>query len=438
MQACSDSTTKNDSTGPAITSTFDQYEAYKDYNPVFSSDGTKAVFLSKRVGKISKVYLFDKNHDQKLSLFSEKLGLAADEAQENLVSMNASGTLIALNRNDTKNFTDQIIVAAFGGEQKLAISVPEKVRVSELRFAKGSDEFLTYTLTESNTKVVKVVKLSSQNSELSQTEIGSFAGESHARILAVGTSLRLVSFAVNPKGGNRTAVVRTFDSASNEWTSNPNDIQLSISELERGIDVSPSGLFSVAKLVSPKQRQKLGTSATQGQDIIGEKMVIFDQLKVQNVFSSDAFSPVISASYLSHELAWISSLSSSLDGQFLVLTGLDAYSCKEAIRQFQTLKMIRTSDANTVSINFSRKSGSKEWTGVITKPCEIFDSNTGFEIDTTINKAEIIGRDGEFFLVAIHSFINGDEELRLARFKLDFYSETISELTVSEISANTL
>ncbi len=436
--ACNETKDNTPRSGPVLTATIEQYESYKDYSPVFSGDGTKAVFLSKRVEKTPYAFLYDSGVDVKLSRITEKLGLTSEGAQENLASLNQSGSFVAINRKDTKSVTEQIFIASLADERKASLTQAQGARVSELSFAKGSDEFFAYTVNQASVSTIKVVKLTTNDAEIRFSEVGSFEGESAFRFISLSDGLRLVSFASDSSGAPRPIRIRSFVPSTGEWTLQASDIKLSTSEIDRGYSLSAAGLVTASTLSSPKVRYKLGSSATLGQNIEGEKVSVFDSLKVQNIFASEMSYPLETSNYSKTEPVWISSLSSSVDGETIVLTGIDAYSCKETNRQFQTIKLLRAKDAKTISVNFARKSGTQAWTDVISKPCDAYDTATGLELDLTIKNADFIGKDGDYYLIAIHSFIRFDEEIRLARFKVDFDSETVSDLTMTEISSNTL
>lgn len=444
--SCSDSTTTRTNTGQALTATLERYEEFEDYSPVFSADGTKAVFLSNRSRVVVPpstqalaaplVYFYDAAAETKLVRFDDKLQLDPNDGKEALVSLNNSGDLLAFSRSNLAAGTNQLIVSQVSGARKAVLDLPAGASLSELAFARGSENYLAYVQRADSVKTLKVVKVSSDASAVTLSEVGSFTGQDRLSFQLVNGIPHLVSFAAADTDLKRAATVQSYDENAASWTPATGTFSVNLASLERPYDVNGAGIFSFTRLPAPKVRQKLGTGTTVGQDIETEKVTISDSITQLDVFASGLSYDFSNPAYLAAEPLGIAYASGSIDGQYLVLSGYDAYTCATSSPQILVQKLVRQSDMKMVTLSFTRAINTLPWTDVVTSACTVYDEGTSRELDTSISQADFVGKDGDFFLLALHSFRTFDEEIRLAKFKVDFDAGTVSELTITEISDN--
>lgn len=434
--ACSDSTSTRTGLGPVQTAAYEKLEEFEDYLPVFSSDGQRAVFLSKRTSDVPLVYFYDAAANVKLVRFDDLLGLDPADAKESLASINSSGTLVALSRTKLATGASQLIVSQASGVLKATLDLPAGASLNELHFARGSVAFLAYVERAGKTKTVKVLKVTLDSTALSLTEIGSFPDQSDVSFTLLDSRPTLISFGAADTNLEQAMTIRYYDESQAVWVTGANGFKSKVSSLSRSIAMTDAGFFSIARLSAPKIRNRLGTGPTVGQDVISEKVSISDSLSQMDIFSKALKYDFAAENYLSTEPLGVSAISGTADGQFLLTSGIDAFSCAQSSQQFPIVKVIRRSDMKAVTFLLARKIGTQVWTDIVTEPCSIFEDGSSREYDTTVQQADLIGQDGEFFLVAIHSFARGDEEIRLAKFKVDFDLGVASEFSIGDVSSN--
>ncbi|RZA14315.1 MAG: hypothetical protein EOP10_28255, partial [Proteobacteria bacterium] len=92
ITACGDSSTTREGTGPVQTAPILKFVEFEDYDASFSSDGTKAAFLSNRTAGTPLAYYFDAAAETKLVRLDDKLSLDPADGRESWVSLNNSGS----------------------------------------------------------------------------------------------------------------------------------------------------------------------------------------------------------------------------------------------------------------------------------------------------------------------------------------------------------
>lgn len=448
LSACggSTSTTTN---GPVQTATIEKLEQYEDFLASYSSDGSKGVFISQRdqavsadpaqtdLPRLAHVYLYDASlADGTLKRYDDRLNLVPSEGKEFLASLSTSGTWIALSRVTIATGSSQLIVGHFSGSSKTSIDLAAGHSINELRFAKGSDEYLTYVDRQSETKTVKVIKITGDATTVAVEEIGNFPNQDHPLLNFIDGKLQLVSAATGTNL-NQVLTVQTLDPAvPNAWTAS-SDGTLTQSQFS-SFFVSKAGLISKQSLTSTRTRKKNGSSVVQT-TAAAELSLILEEAKQVDLFQSGLTYNFNADSYLAVEPIAISNISGTTDGQILLLSGLDSYACTAAPLQMPTQKLVRQSDSKVITFTIGKKTTETAWNEIITNPCGVVDNSidgVSRQLDATVSRTELVGMDGDFALVSIESLVRGDRELRLARFKLDWDAGTVSDVTITDVSAN--
>jgi hypothetical protein len=448
LSACGGSTSTTNN-GPVQTATIEKLEQYEDFLPSYSSDGSKAVFISQRdqatssdpaqtdLPRLAHVYLYDASlADGTLKRYDDRLNLVPSEGKEFLASLSTSGTWVALSRVSIATGTSQLIVGHFSGSSKASVDLPLGHSINDLVLAKGSDEYLAYVDRQSESKTVKVVKISGDASAVTLEELGSFPNQDHPNLNFIDGKLQLVSASVG-SSLNQVLTVQTMDpQAANAWTVT-SDGSLTQAQFS-SFFVSKAGLITKQTVTNARTRKKNGSSVVQT-TAAAETSLLLDEAKQVDIFQSALSYNFTADSYLAVEPIVISNISGSVDGDILLLSGLDSFACTAAPLQMPTQKLIRQSDSKVITFTIGKKTTETVWNEIITNPCGVVDNSidgVSRQLDATASKAEFVGMDGEFALVSIESLVKGDRELRLARFKLNWDAGTVSDVTITDVSAN--
>ncbi len=438
ITACGDSSTTREGTGPVQTAPILKFVEFEDYDASFSSDGTKAAFLSNRTAGTPLAYYFDAAAETKLVRLDDKLSLDPADGRESWVSLNNSGSLVAFSRFNAAASTLQLIVAEPSGAARATLDLPAGASLSSLEFARGSDDYIAYVQRVLGVKTLKVFKVDRvAGASVTLTEIRLLEGQDKAHFLLVNNSPTLISFAaLDTTSMSRAATIQSYDAALQTWASSVVPVSTSISSLDRSLAVTQAGLISIDRLNPAKLRVRLGTSSTAGTDVAAEKVLVTEKASQNDVFAAALNYDFANTNYVTTESLSLTSISGSLDGEYLLTTGLDSYSCIPAVYQLPVMKLIRRSDMQTVTLIPARATGTVPWSELATSPCVSYDKAGVKDLDAAVSTAQLIGQDQGFFLVAYTSVIRGDSEIRLAKFKVDFATDAISETSITDISAN--
>ncbi|RYZ57833.1 MAG: hypothetical protein EOP07_08745 [Proteobacteria bacterium] len=448
LSACGGSTSTTNN-GPVQTATIDKLEQYEDFLPSYSSDGSKAVFISQRdaaaavepaptiLPRLAHVYLYDASlADGTLKRYDDRLGLVPTEGKEFLTSLSTSGTWISLSRVTIATGANQLIVGHFSGSSKTSIDLAAGHSINELGFAKGSDDYLVYVDRQSETKTVKVLKVSGDETAVTLEEVGSFPNQDHPLLNFIDGKLQLVSAATGMSLSSALTVQTMDPAAPGVWTVS-SDGTLAQSQFS-SLFVSKAGLITKQALTTSRSRKKNGSSVVQT-TAAAELSLILEEAKQVDLFQSALTYNFNADSYLAVEPLAISNISGTLDGQILLISSLDSFACTAAPLQMPTQKLVRQSDSKVITFTIGKKTTETAWNEIITNPCGVVDNSidgVSRQLDATASRAELVGMDGDYALVSIESLVRGDRELRLARFKMDWDAGTVSDVTITDVSAN--
>ncbi|MBC7533074.1 MAG: hypothetical protein H7318_15990 [Oligoflexus sp.] len=438
LSACGGSSTKT-SKAPIQTATIDFQEKYEDYGASFSQDGSKGVFISQRDDGLAHVYIYDSTlADSKVARLDDRLNLDPKAGKEYLNSISSSATWIAFSRTNITAGTNELIVNHFTGTSLASVALAAGHSLNEISFAKGSDNYFAYVERTGMQKTIKVVKVSGDAAALTLEEIGSFADQAKPSLIFFGGKLQLVSLST-ADAVNQVVNIRSFDPASPAWTlTSDGSITKSVQVAERPFFVSQAGLFTTSNVSPSRVRKKNGTSPTLA-TATSENVAVVEDINQKDIFQSALTYNRTSTDYLATEALTVGTISGSLDGRVLMVSGLDSFACAAANTQLSVQKLIRQSDSKVITWIPARLTSGKVWTDAVTNPCAVIDNTLEGgqrQFDGTAARAKFVGFDGDFAVVSIESYVTGDREIRLARFKINWDAGTFSEVSLLEVSSN--
>jgi len=438
VSACSDSSTEI-TNGPIATATLDQQEEFEDFSANFSSDGSKGTFISQRDDGLAHVYLYDASlPTSKLSRLDDKLLLTPGEGKEYLNAISPSGNWVAMSRVLIATGLNQLMVASFVGAGNAKLELPAGTSLNELTFAQGSDDYLAYVERSGTSRTTKVVQLSGDATAVTLTEIGSFPNQEKPQLLFLDGKLQLITLGTSDPL-SQPVTLNVFVPGVSGFTPSPVAIPAQSSGVAaRPFFASRAGLFTVEPLSPNRTRKQNGPAPSVGTPE-GPTVAILETIKQTDLFQANLSYNWSAEPYLTQEPLTIAAVSGSLEGEYLLVSGLDVYACATSTLQVATQKLIRRSDSKVITFILGRKAAETAWTEVITNPCGILDNSidgVARQYDSTAIRSEWVGMDGEFAVVAVESFVTGDREIRLARFKMNWDAGTVSDATILDVSAN--
>lgn len=438
LSACGGST-KKISTRPVQTAEIDLQEKYEDYAASYSQNGSKGVFISQRDDGLAHVYVYDSTiADRKLSRLDDRLTLDPAAGKEYLNSISPSATWIAFSRVNITAGNSELIVNHFTGSAKASIALAAGHSLNQVSFAKGSDDYVAYVERVGTQKTVKVLKVNGDATAIHLEEIGSFADQEKPSLLFFGGKLQLVSLSTTDSV-NQVVNFRNFDPGNPAWTlTSDGTLSQSLQVAARPFFVSQAGLFTTSTVTPPRIRKKNGTAPSIATDA-AETVSVVEGINQNDIFQSALTYNWSTADYIAKEALTVGAISGTLDGRYLLVSGLDSFACAAANSQLPVQKLIRQSDSKVITWIPARLTSGTDWTDVVTNPCAVVDNTIEGgqrQFDGKAARAEFVGFDGDFAVVSIESYVTGDREVRLARFKIDWTAGTFSEVSLLEVSAN--
>ncbi|MBC7661692.1 MAG: hypothetical protein H7249_18500 [Chitinophagaceae bacterium] len=437
LSACGSAKT----THPAIkeTTEVDLLPKFEDFSAHFSADGSKGVFTSLRDANLAHVFVYDSTVAPNVARLDDRLALPPLEGRELLNAVSSTAAWIVMNRITLASGLSQVLVTNFAGSIHATIDLPAGHTVNDISFAKGSDTYFAYVDRLDNARSTKVVKIGSAATSVTLTEVGSFADQERPDLMSANNLLTLSTLGTTGIG-SQAVTVRSSDGSGGAWTLlSEGVLSLKTQDVVNPILLTQAGLFLPKTSVTKRIRNKLGTPVA---GAAAETVQIIEDIGQIDIFAAALPYSWSAAPYVADEPITISSISGTLDGQFILTSGLDGIGCTAGSRQWPTFKLIRRSDMKVVTFMLARLAPDNvnKWTEVITKLCSVVDNTIPGgvvrEVDSTITKGELLSFAGNFFVIAVNSYITIDQEIRLARFKLDWDTGIASEVSITNVSAN--
>jgi hypothetical protein len=133
-------------------------------------------------------------------------------------------------------------------------------------------------------------------------------------------------------------------------------------------------------------------------------------------------------------------VSATADGAYVLLTGYEAWFCKNRTQASNVMLLVRMSDGASLPLLPTRENGTTPWTGLMSEPCSYFDQETipkAQDFDTTLSNAQILSVSGSRVTLIYESKFTLDREIRRLSFDVsDWAAKTYANPVYTEISAN--
>ncbi len=423
---------------PQNTEQLDPLLQYEDYNASFSQDGSRGAFISRRSDdKTPHVYLY--SAAAPLVSLDDTLKLPLAGSQEPLASLSLTGKWVVTSRTDATSA--QVLVSSFPGTSQASVAIAADHVVTSLDFAKGSDDYFAFVERNGNTKTVHVEQVTGDDTSVTVTEIGNFADQDQPRLFFADGQLRL--FTVSSAAAalvSQPVVLQNYTGTAGSWTTTSDgSLKINPNVLAQPFLVNKAGLFTSEVVAAPRIRNMLGNGPTAG--IVVPTVATIEDLQQQDVYQAALPYDFTNAAYRTAEATTVDSVSGTVDGAYLNISGLDSFYCVIAQHQIPVQKLIRRSDMKQITWMLSRRITSpvSAWTEVATDPCTTYETPVNGlvgEIDLTAAHADLISVNGTEVIYSIVSFYRGDGEIRLVKFTPDFDAGTVSGVTVVSVSAN--
>lgn len=433
LSACTGST-KNNTGTPVNTRPIELLMKYEDFSPTMSSDGKRAAFISLRSEPDSRVYLYDESAAEKVFPLTSIAATDSGE-QEWLASISPDGNWVLAYREKAGS-AGRILLHHFSGTAEQSISLPENTLVEELLFSPDNSVFAVVQRAGS-VRTLRTFAFSGDGTTVTTQEMPSFEKKSHARFAMVSNVLQLLVLDES-SSTSRTVQKASYDAANKVFATFADAGTVDLFAAAKPLELGPNGLLSVTKLETAKQKALVGTADDLTTRAVPYENVI-QQVNQLDVFAQSTPYDFSAATYVAEEPLTVSSLSLSSDGEYMLATSNDSVYCKAGARVITFYRLIRRSDMTVLPISVSRVTGTTAWTSVQVAHCSLVDSteaNVASDFDRSGYSGKIVGVNGNEFLIMVESIANGDREIRLLKFTVDWTAKTLSDTSITEISSN--
>jgi hypothetical protein len=396
---------------------------YEDSDLVLSSDGLKAVFLSKRTDGRSRTFTFDSSRVDKVQAIE-----GTGEYEDSLVSLTSSGEWLAVIRYTQEK--PSLLIRDWSASQTLSLALDGSDRVTSLALVSDSgalNGFLAYSTRSAQGTVTRVYKASSVGGVVSLSDEAVFQGEESAEF-----SDSKVLYTQKSLGTGREVRARQWSGGA--WGIVGSEIRIRSYEAQRGFS-SDIGFFYPKVLGEKLLRNKSGNRKFEG-TIENAKVGVLDDLALYSPLSGVNLD-TSAVSFRERQPLTVASISGTQDGSYFLLLGTDAYYCEGGSQQsFLVITLVRRSDMASIPLIVAKKSESEEWSMLISKPCDLLGANEVFYFDNSILKSSLKVTSDQEFLLSYETNSTGDRELNLMKFRIDWEKLEASNVNFVSISKN--
>lgn len=419
--------------GPA---TVPEDPAYLDSALVASTDGQVLAFLSGRIIEAGvQAFLYRESANPKLvavqELYPRETGLS-----DQSLALSNDGLYLAVHRSDSTR--SYLLLSKTDGSAKVEFELEVGKGLRDLQFAANGQRFVFFTERRSGVDKVRVLNFDASLVISAELEINNAFSP---QWIEKNGEQYLLSKSSNVQG-DLSFNLRKRGGSPGSWTLQSQTLSTSSALLASDF-ASPTGLFYVENLEQTRLKLKLGTF--EGTSIPGyqKNIGVLQGLRQWSIFG-DATLNTSAPAYLANEPLTIGSVSADPSGQYLLLSGYDAYFCKTRNQAGNALYLVRVSDAAILPLWIVKKSDGEQWDAIFTNPCQYYDQDfsvtptpTSYSFDTSVAKAQLLSVNGNEVNFAYESKIGGDRELRVMRFQVESWdTRTVTQVSARSISSN--
>lgn len=429
--SCGSSTTETTKTGTG-TAAVAENPAYIDYAPQSSTDGQKMVFLSQRDLGAYRVFVYNEAAETKLERLSKTMTLEPG-LNELSTSLSDDGNWILTWRYGSEK--SYLLLNSFDQTQSTTLPLETESRLRELTLAPSGQRYFAYTERKNAADSVHIYSFTAGTPPVAAEE-AVLSGEYGAQFAVSGSDVYVFTRKTGTNGD--VTVQYRKRSAGGTWDLQTDTLALDNTDANIPSAASALGLVYAKSLGSVRLKAKLGTYETTAEGY--QKNVGVVQEATQ--FQAFAASPVdLSAeAYRRNQPLTLGHISATADGAYLLLTGYEAWFCKNRTQASNIMLLVRMSDGASLPLLPTRDNGTTPWTGVVSEPCSYFDQETipkAQDFDTTLSNAQILSVTGSRVTLIYESKFTLDREIRRLSFDVsDWAAKTYANPVYTEISAN--
>ncbi|HYX39477.1 MAG TPA: hypothetical protein VE954_40780 [Oligoflexus sp.] len=427
--SCGSSSSDNDNNTATGTTAVVEDPAKVDFAPQASTDGQKAVFLSRRVAGVYRVYVYNESAATKLTALSE--GIPIEPLTDELgTSLSDDGAWILTWRSGAKN---ELLLNSFDSTQKTSLELTSEARLRELTLAPSGQRFFAYTERKAGADTVFIYSFTAS---LGLTKEAEISGEYGAQFAVSGSDVYVFTRKADASGV--VTVQYRKRSAGLTWDLQTGSLTLKSADAALPSAASAQGLIYPQSLDAVRLKTKLGTFTTESKEYQTNVGIVQEASQFQAFDTTPVdFSLEL---YRKNQPLTLGSVSTTADGAYMLLSGYDAWFCKNRTQSNNLMVLVRLSDGFSLPLIPTRETGTEPWTGVVAEPCSYFDQETipkPQDFDVTTVNGQILSVNGSRVTLIFESRYTGDREIRRLSFDVsDWTAKTYANPVFTEISAN--